>query len=199
MQNVTSLTVTGRTVDLLGDGSDDSWETVQAFADDEYKKIEIQIDILQQKQYNIQDMNFEDRRFRKKVETLGNKSISIEQIYEIWMEVTKPDREKDAFESAVTSKAHSPSSSLKYFVITNARGNKIHILADDANVARYIAYQNGRIAEKSNGDIRSFGLESIEKLPHGTAILAALDARWPGELEIMGNHVVHKGKKTVFG
>lgn len=199
MQNVTSLTVTGRTVDLLGDGSDDSWETVQAFADDEFEKIGGQIEILQSKQYSIQDINFEDKRFRKQIESLGNKKISIDQIYDLWMDVTKPDREKSAFESAVASKAHSPSSSLKYFVITNARGNKIHILADDANVARYIAYQNGRIAEKSNGDIRSFGLEAIEKLPHGTAILAALEARWPGELEIMGNHVVHKGKKTVFG
>jgi hypothetical protein len=149
----------------------------------------------------LTDIKFDDDRFIKKLKCCAdtNSEFTLSAIEEVWIEVTKHDSERQARKMALLVKTTIKSSGLKYFTIKNARRNTIHILADDVSVARLIAYRANRITKPSHGDIRMFDTVSIEKLAYGKAIEEARVSGWPGEVEIIGDKVVHCDRREIFG
>jgi hypothetical protein len=198
MQNVERLQPAMRELDFKGLDEEDRWDEVETFIGDEVKRLNDQADKLTTRAYTLEEIKLDDRRLRKRVEA-ETRPLTTDTIQEIWLEVTKPDREHDARETALRMKSYRKSEALRYFTVTNARGHTIHILANDAAVARYIAASIGRITSRQHGNLRSFDTVSIEKLPYGHGIEEALAAGYPGVIEIMGTKVIHCSKKEVFG
>lgn len=198
MQNVEKLNTQGRLIDLVGLENDDITEQVEDAVKTEAVRLTKQADALTERADGLQYIEFNDLRLRRRL-IAERDHLSVERVCEIWLDVTKPDREKSQRELDVLIKSHQKSSALRYFTITNARRNTVHLLADDAEVARVIAWQNNRISDKKQGNLRPFDSRTIEGLSYAKGIEEAIAAGWPGELEIMGNKVVHKGRKQVFG
>ena len=198
MQNVEKINTQIRLIDLVGLDNDDVTEQVKDAVNDEAERLTVQADALNGRAIDLQDIDFNDLRLRRRL-IAERDHLSLERVHEIWLDVTKPDREKRQRELDVSMKSHGKSSSLRYFTITNARRNTIHLLAVDAEVARYIAWQNNRISDRTQGNIRPFDSLTIEGLLYAKGIEEAIAAGWPGELEVMGNKVIHKGRKQVFG
>lgn len=148
--------------------------------------------------WNLEQINLNDSRLKRRLKA-ALVPLTAEMIRLLWLEVTQPDREAEERARIMREKARRKSDALRYFVITNSRGNTIHLLAEDGSVARWIAWVNGRIKDRQNGHIRAYDTVSIDKLPYGAALHEALIAGWPGEIEIMGTRIVHPERKMVFG
>lgn len=198
MQNVTLLSVQTRGLAVDGLEGDDLQEAVHDFVSAEVRRLSDHADALMSCAYDLEQINFEDQRLLKRLAN-ETESVTIDRLQSLWQEVSLPDRERDARERALREKSYTKSKALRYFTITNARGNIIHILADDAAVARYIAASIGRITSRQNGNLRAYDNLSVEKLPYGVGIEEAIAYGYPGVIEIMGTKVIHCSKKTVFG
>ena len=198
MQNVAQIGVKPRSLDLTNLSKDEIPDVASEFLKEEIARLEKQVDALNTRVCALDVIELDDKRMRQRLQEISG-PLTVEDLTRFWDEVTRPERERAARETLLHIKSARQSSVLQYFTITNARRNTIHILADDASVARHIAWANDRITDKSHGNLRTFDQVSIERLPYARAIEAAIAGGWPGEIEIMGDKIVHRNKKTVYG
>ena len=171
---------------------------VQNLVAEGVERLEKQSAILQRRQSDLTDIKFDDPRFTRRMGAEVG-LVSVERVGEIWQEVSEPDRISMNREHALGTKAYAQSTALRYITIRNARWNTIHLLADDVATARYIAHNAGRISARTNGNVTVYDTVGLSKLPNKVAIEAAIAAGYPGEIEFMGNKVVHPRRKLVFG
>jgi hypothetical protein len=198
MSNVAAFPASPKTIDVSQLEKDDIVDKIEDFIGDEIARLTKQADELQRRAFDLEDIKLDDTRMQRRLK-LEKAPLTISHIETLWMEVTEPDRAAEERERTLRQKSWTKSSALRYFTVTNAQNNVIHILADDAGVARYIAHSIGRIKDRTNGHVRAYDTVSIEKLAYGAAIEEALAAGWPGVIEIMQTKVVHPSQKLVFG
>lgn len=175
MPNVSPLNAQPRGIDLSGLDDEELFDATSSAVREEMERLSAQADALTQRACDLEDIDFDDPRLRRRIKD-ERERLSVERLQEIWSEVTKPEREREERERVVRSKVHQKSAGLRYYTITNARRNTIHILAQDAEVARYIAYRNNRITDKSQGNLRPFDAPAMEKLSYRKGIEQALAA-----------------------
>ena len=198
MSNVTAFPTTPKTIDVRRLKDNDIVDEVGDFINEEVVRLNHQAAELQGRAIDLEDIKLDDVRLQRRLK-LEKEPLTIPRIEGLWIEVTEPDRAAEEREHAVRKKSWSQSSVLRYFTVTNAQNRVVHIIADDAVVARFIAHEAGRIKDRTNGHVRAYDTVSIEKLAYGAAIEEALAAGWPGMIEIMQTKVVHPSRKIVFG
>ena len=199
MTNIVSFPTTTNVCELNAGSDDSNWCGLQKFINSEMAELENAVSTLQSRIDLLGDIDLDDTRLKRSLKRTNVGNIGLDELLAIWEKITEPEpiRAQIEHENHMLTIYHSKK--LKYFTITNLRGNVIHILADNADVARTIAWSNDRIKSKDGGNLRKFDDGSIENLAYGAAIQRALAAGWPGEFDIMGNSAVHKGRKIVFG
>lgn len=199
MKNIVSFPATPNVCELNSASDNPNWNGLRGFINDEISELEKAASILTERIETLTEIDLSDDRLKTALKLASVDKIAVDDLIAIWNKIIEPERLREERESALHWATFSRSTKLQYFTITNQRGSVVHLLADNAEVARRIAWSNDRIKSKDGGNLRKFDENSIEKLAYGIAIQRALSAGFPGELDIMGNSAVHKSRKMVFG
>ena len=202
MENISSFPMTQRSIDFDGSAPEKDWEEVSDFIDEELADLNRQIAALEcqqlqleQKRDGFDKIDLANVRMRARVIEAGKRTWTAAQLFSEWMVASKPKRDRDASDAALLNAAYNKNNNLKYFVVLNSKHNPIHLLAPHREAAKYIAWLNGRLSDPANGRFVKLTNQSEQLVQ---AIEDAIKIGWPGELEIMGQNVVHKRINQVF-
>jgi hypothetical protein len=141
----------------------------------------------------FEKINFDDSKF-KGILARSSRTWTVSEIYHCWLDYTQPERDREARENAIWDSTRRKSDKLKHFVLLNSKNNKIHLLAPSMEAARYIAFQNDRITSPLNGKF----LKPTVSGTIANAIESAIADGWPGEIQIIGDHILHKRENKIY-
>lgn len=197
MAEITKLPVQKDQPSAAYDGSSKGRKTLLDLVGAEADRIEAQYSALRDRANDLREIDFDDH-FLRFLEQCKRTKWTADALFDAWQSFTQPKRERAQRENEVWERIYQKSDQLKYLELTNARGNRVHLLAEDATCARYLAWQNDRISDKSNGRVRVIEGDELDRHRVSKAIKSAIADGRAGEIEFMGEHVINKRSKTVF-
>lgn len=200
MTSVIKMAIDEPKLNITGDNIFKDFEEIELFyfermaeLTDRIAATEAALDRLQEQKESYEKVNFRDAKF-KGLLARSSRTWTMAQIYQCWLEYTLPERQKEARQNAIWEATRNRSADIKHFVLINSKRNKIHLLAPSAEVARYIAWQNDRITSPQNGKF----LKPVVTAKISAAIERAIADGWPGEFEIIGEHILHKRENKIY-